>query len=125
LTALNSDAEGGLRAALFFLHIVRSSGRLICYAGLIGGLEQLRLTTRTTTNQDRPMKASALAAVAFALAIASPALALTAKEKMETCKFGAADQQLTGKKEQDFIKKCMANEPAAKSASKTPAPAKK
>jgi hypothetical protein len=56
------------------------------------------------------------AALAAALLFAAPALAITAKEKMETCKFGAADQKLTGKKEQDFIKKCMADEPAAKAA---------
>ena len=58
------------------------------------------------------------AGLAAAMVFAAPALAITAKEKMDTCKFGAADQKLTGKKEQDFIKKCMANEPA-------PAPAKK
>jgi hypothetical protein len=53
-------------------------------------------------------------ALAAALLLATPALAVTAKEKMETCKFGAADQKLTGKKQQDFLKKCMADEPAAK-----------
>ena len=46
------------------------------------------------------------------LLLGTPASAVTAKEKMETCKFGAADQKLTGKAQQDFIKKCMANEPA-------------
>jgi hypothetical protein len=59
---------------------------------------------------------AALAAAAFG----QPTSAVSAKEKMETCKFGAKDQNLTGKAEQDFIKKCMANEPAAKKA-----PAKK
>jgi hypothetical protein len=54
-----------------------------------------------------------LAGFSAVLLFSAPASALTAKEKMETCKFGAADQKLTGKKEQDFIKKCMANEPAA------------
>jgi hypothetical protein len=56
------------------------------------------------------------AGLAAAMVFATPAFAITAKEKMDTCKFGAADQKLTGKKEQDFIKKCMANE-------RTPAPA--
>jgi hypothetical protein len=70
------------------------------------------------------MNARALAAAFTAsLLLGAPAIALTAKEKMETCKFGAADQELTGKKAQDFIKKCMANEPAAKSAAKKSAPA--
>jgi hypothetical protein len=67
-----------------------------------------------------PIRAFAAALTATLLLAGAPALALTAKEKMETCKFGAADQKLSGKAEQDFIKKCMANEPAAKAA-----PAKK
>jgi hypothetical protein len=53
---------------------------------------------------------AALAVSAFA----QPTSAISAKEKMEICKFGAKDQNLSGKAEQDFIKKCMANEPAAK-----------
>jgi hypothetical protein len=41
------------------------------------------------------------------LLLASPASAVTAKQKMETCKFGADNQQLTGAKRNAFIKKCM------------------
>jgi len=67
-----------------------------------------------------PVRSFASALAVTLLLAATPALALTAKEKMETCKFGAADQKLAGKAEQDFIKKCMANEPAVKAA-----PAKK
>ena len=67
-----------------------------------------------------PVRSFAAALAATLLLAGTPALALTAKEKMETCKFGADDQKLTGKAQQDFIKKCMANEPAAKAA-----PAKK
>jgi hypothetical protein len=50
----------------------------------------------------------------------APAAALTAKEKMETCKFGADDQKLKGKERQNFINKCMANAdaPAGKSKKK-------
>ena len=44
--------------------------------------------------------------------LSPPALAVTAKEKRETCRFGATDQQLTGKKQKAFIARCMANEPA-------------
>lgn len=66
------------------------------------------------------MQTRFFAALALTLAFAAPAFALTAKEKMETCKFGAADQKLSGKQERDFIRKCMADEPAAKAA-----PAKK
>ena len=52
-------------------------------------------------------------AMLFAAALlAPPALAITAKEKRETCQFGAADQKLTGAKQKAFIARCMANEPA-------------
>ena len=43
------------------------------------------------------------------LLLASPASALTAAQKMETCKFGADDQKLDGAKRKAFIAKCMAN----------------
>jgi psiF repeat len=56
------------------------------------------------------------------LLLASPASAITAKEKMETCKFGADDQKLTGAKRNAFIKRCMANEPRKKTMAKKPAP---
>jgi hypothetical protein len=40
----------------------------------------------------------------------APALAVTPKQKMETCKFGADHPiVLVGKQRADFIKKCMAN----------------
>ena len=51
------------------------------------------------------------------LLLASPALAATKAQKMETCKFGAEHDKLTGAKRDAFIKKCMANanyEPAAR-----------
>jgi hypothetical protein len=50
----------------------------------------------------------------------APAAALTAKEKMDTCKFGAEDQKLKGPAKQNFINKCMANAdaPAGKSKKK-------
>lgn len=56
---------------------------------------------------------------------ASPSLALTAKQKMETCKFGADDQQLQGKARAAFIKKCMANkdEPRGPAVGAPPPPA--
>jgi psiF repeat len=38
-----------------------------------------------------------------------PALAITAKDKMATCKFGADDQKLQGKARAAFLKKCMSN----------------
>ena len=53
------------------------------------------------------------------LLLASPASAVTAKQKMETCKFGADNQQLSGAKRNAFIKKCMGAgnyQPAARQA---------
>ena len=39
----------------------------------------------------------------------APAFALTSKDKMATCKFGADDQKLQGPARKTFIKNCMAN----------------
>ncbi len=54
----------------------------------------------------------------------TPALAVTAKQKMETCKFGADDQKLTGAARAAFMKKCMSskNDPRGPAAG-TPAAA--
>jgi hypothetical protein len=52
---------------------------------------------------------AAAAAVAVPLLLANPAAAITAKQKMDTCKFGADDQKLTGAKRSAFLKNCMAN----------------
>jgi hypothetical protein len=43
------------------------------------------------------------------LMLATPASALTKAQKMETCKFGADDQKLTGAKHKAFIANCMSN----------------
>ena len=51
----------------------------------------------------------ALAGVLPLLLLATPAAAITTKQKMETCKFGADDQKLTGAKRATFLKNCMAN----------------
>jgi hypothetical protein len=51
------------------------------------------------------------------LLLATPASAATKEQKMETCKFGADNDKLTGAKRDAFIKRCMANanyEPAAR-----------
>jgi hypothetical protein len=53
-------------------------------------------------------------AVLALLSTGQPAVALTAKQKMETCKFGADDQKLTGAARKAFLSKCMANEAPAK-----------
>jgi hypothetical protein len=68
------------------------------------------------------MSRCALFGLLAALAVlpSAPAAALTAKEKMDTCKFGADDQKLKGAAKQAFINKCMANAdaPAGKSKKK-------
>jgi hypothetical protein len=43
------------------------------------------------------------------LTLVTPASALTAKQKMETCKFGADDQKLAGAKRKAFMTKCMSS----------------
>ncbi len=67
-----------------------------------------------------------VAAAFAALCLSSaPALAVTAKEKMVTCKFGADDQKLKGAARKSFLSKCMADPDApakrAKTAKKPPA----
>lgn len=44
-----------------------------------------------------------------ALLPCAPSYAVTAKEKMVTCKFGADDQKLIGAAREKFLKNCMAN----------------
>jgi hypothetical protein len=39
----------------------------------------------------------------------TPSFAVSAKDKMATCKFGADDQKLQGAARDAFLKKCMAN----------------
>jgi hypothetical protein len=61
------------------------------------------------------------------LLIATPATAATKEEKMETCKVGAESQNLTGAKQQAFIKRCMAAgnyEPKARKDAMKKTPAK-
>lgn len=69
------------------------------------------------------LRTISLFGVLAALAFAAPAHAVTAKEKQETCKFGADDQKLAGAARKSFMAKCMANEGGGKVAKKKPAPA--
>ncbi len=53
------------------------------------------------------------------LLLAAPASAASHKQKLETCRIGAKSEHLTGKKETDFVRKCMGRgdyEPAARKA---------
>ena len=63
------------------------------------------------------MRLLAITALLPLLVVATPTLAATKAQKMETCKFGADNDKLEGAKRDVFIKKCMANgnyEPAAR-----------
>jgi hypothetical protein len=69
------------------------------------------------------------AAAVVSLAFAAPASAQDNNQKMETCKFGADSQKLTGAKRNTFIKNCMADRddprgPAPKKPAAKPAAAK-
>ena len=55
------------------------------------------------------LRYAAAAAMLAMLLPGSASFAVTSKEKMATCKFGADDQKLTGKARAAFMKKCMAN----------------
>jgi hypothetical protein len=74
--------------------------------------------------------AAVVAALVPAMMISgsTPASAVTAKQKMETCKFGADDQKLAGAARAAFMKKCMSNKndprgPAAGTPATTGTPA--
>jgi hypothetical protein len=70
------------------------------------------------------LMAGILAGFSIALQPGTPAWAITAQQKMATCKFGADDQKLTGKPRAEFIKKCMANrnDPRGPAVGTPPAP---
>jgi hypothetical protein len=51
----------------------------------------------------------AAAGLAASFLFTPPAFAATAKQKMETCKFGADDQKLVGAARKTFMSKCLSN----------------
>lgn len=55
------------------------------------------------------LRYASIAALLIAMLPSAPCFALTAKEKMVTCKFGADDQKLQGAARAKFLKNCMAN----------------
>ncbi|MGC1776969.1 MAG: PsiF family protein [Xanthobacteraceae bacterium] len=55
------------------------------------------------------LRYASIAALLIAMLPSAPCFALTAKEKMVTCKFGADDQKLQGAPRAKFLKNCMAN----------------
>jgi hypothetical protein len=72
--------------------------------------------------QRYPLVASVFLALALMALASAPALAITTKQKMDTCKFGADHPMLSGKQRTDFMKKCMSekNDPRGPSSSGAP-----
>ena len=70
------------------------------------------------------LRYAVVAAMLCAMLAGGPAFAVSAKDKMATCNFGADDQKLTGKARSAFVKKCMStkNDPRgpAQPAAQTP-----
>jgi hypothetical protein len=71
--------------------------------------------------------AGMLSVVCLAALPSAPAFAVTAKDKMVTCRFGASYLKLSGNKRSEFIRKCMMNPgkshgPATGSSGMKPAP---
>jgi hypothetical protein len=63
----------------------------------------------------------ALAAIMLAVVWpCAPTYAITSKDKMATCKFGADDQHLQGKARTAFMKKCMSNHDEARGGAAVP-----
>jgi hypothetical protein len=65
----------------------------------------------------------AMAATLLAVLLpVTPSFAVTTKDKMATCKFGADDQKLTGPARSKFMKKCMSNKDEPRGAPLAPPP---
>jgi psiF repeat len=60
------------------------------------------------------------AAILVALSPWVPSYAVTSKDRMATCKFGADDQHLQGKARSAFMKKCMSSADEPRGASAAP-----
>ena len=62
------------------------------------------------------------AGLAASIVFSLPAVAATAKQKQETCKFGADDQKLKGAARKSFMTKCMSNADAPRGKPAMPRP---
>jgi hypothetical protein len=63
---------------------------------------------------------AAIAVVLGVMLPGVPSFAVTAKDKMATCKFGADDQKLQGAARDSFMKKCMSNKDEPRSSTGAP-----
>ncbi len=55
------------------------------------------------------IRSALIVAALTAVLPSAPSFAVTSTQKMETCKFGADNQQLAGKDRAKFMQKCMSN----------------
>lgn len=70
------------------------------------------------------LRCAVIAALLAVTLPSSPSFAVTPKDKMATCKFGADDQKLQGAARNAFMKKCMSNkdDPRGPAAATAPPP---
>jgi hypothetical protein len=68
----------------------------------------------------RTLAAAILVALSPVFSFWAPSYAVTSKDKIATCKFGADDQHLQGKARSAFMKKCMSNTDEPRGASAAP-----
>ena len=61
-----------------------------------------------------------IAVTLAAMLPSGPSFAVTSKDKMATCKFGADDQNLQGNARNAFMKKCMSNKDDPRGAAMAP-----
>lgn len=61
-----------------------------------------------------------VAAILVVMLPGVPSYAVTSKDKMSICKFGADDQKLTGPARSKFMKKCMSNKDEPRGTSTAP-----
>jgi hypothetical protein len=71
---------------------------------------QCNLAVRRSTMHRTIAIAGLLSVLSLATLPAAPAFAISAKQKMATCKFGADNEKLAGQKRAEFLKRCMSDE---------------
>ncbi len=70
------------------------------------------------------LRTAVVAAMLAVMLPAAPSFAISQKDKLATCKFGADDQHLQGAQRSAFMKKCMSNknDPRGPATGEAPAP---
>ena len=68
------------------------------------------------------LRLAAVTGMAAALLFIGPASAAPSKQKIETCKFGADDQKLTGAARKAFMSKCLSDADSPRGRQAVPRP---